>query len=81
MISDFKEDVNKQINEVRKPVQHQDKLCNSRKEKFKDVEILKKYRNVGNEKYNKLNKNLVEIFTNRLDQAKERISYIENVVK
>lgn len=44
-------------------------------EKFKKkIEILKKKTSVGNEIFNKSNKNIVKSITNRLDQVIEKIS-------
>jgi DNA-binding ferritin-like protein len=54
MINDLKEDSKKQINEVRKSSQDLDKKVSNMEEKFiKEMEIMKKSRNVRNESLNK----------------------------
>jgi hypothetical protein len=58
VIDDLKGNTDKQLNEVRKSIQDLDEKFSNMDEKFsKEIEILEKLKNVGNEKLNDSNKN------------------------
>jgi hypothetical protein len=81
MVKDFKEDRNKQLNELRKAMWYMDEKFSTNIVSEKTTTTKKKKtqpnRNLESEKFNKSNKNSLEIIINRQNQAEDRISGLE----